>query len=138
MAATSVNKLVDRFENPTIPPIDDKPTYATIHGMNKLLNSNAASGSTNLSYVTLGYLCLTHSPTVYSTLLKSWVFPYPNPRATPVILSGTTRTEAVSIRYNHDAAMLALNTFWNVDRALCQKLMGAVKENFVQVKHRPE
>ena len=48
MAAPSVNKLVESFKNPNIPPIDRELTYATLHAMHKLLNSNAASVTTNL------------------------------------------------------------------------------------------
>ena len=43
MAAPTVDKLVKSFENPHIPPIDGEPTYSTLHGMHKLLNSKAAS-----------------------------------------------------------------------------------------------
>ena len=60
----------------------------------------------------------------------------PNPGATSVILASITRTKAASIHYDHDAATLALNTFWNVDRALQQQLLDAVKYNFVRVRHR--
>ena len=71
MAATSVDKIVEIFENSTIPPIDSKPMYAKIHAMYELLNSNAASVNTNLGCDTLIYLCITLSPTVYATLLKT-------------------------------------------------------------------
>ena len=33
--------------------------------------------------------------------------------------------------------MLSFNTFRNVDRALCHKLLGAVKYHLLWVKHRP-
>ena len=66
MAATSVDKLAEGFKNPTIPLIDGKPMHATIHAMHDLLNSNAASVNTNLGCGTLGHLCLTLSPTVYT------------------------------------------------------------------------
>ena len=105
--------------------------------MHEILNSNAVLVNTHLGCGTLGQLCLTLSPTVYATLSATRVVTPPNPGATTVILAGTTRTEAVSIRYARDAATLAFNTFWNVDCALHQKLMGAVEDNFVRVKHRP-
>ena len=132
MAAPSVDKLVESFENPSIPPIDGKPTYAMLCDMHKLLNSNAASVNTNLGCVTLEYLCLTLSPTVYATLLTTRVAPPPNPGATPVILSGATGPKAASIRYAHNAATLKFRTFQNVDRVLRQQLLGAVDDTFVQ------
>ena len=48
MADPSVDKLVEIFENPTIPPIDGKLTYATLHAMHEVFNLNAASVNTNL------------------------------------------------------------------------------------------
>ena len=137
MAATSVDKLVESFKNPTIPLIDGKPTYATIHSLHKLLNSNTASVSTNLGCGTLGHLCFTLSLTFYTTLLATRVVPPPNSVATPVIPAGATGPKASSIRYAHNAATLAFNMFQNVDRALRQQLMGAAEYNFVRVKHRP-
>ena len=137
MAAPSVNKLMESFEKPSIPPIESKPTYATLHAMHELLNSNAAPVNTNLSCSTLRHLCLALSPTVHVTLSTTRVVPPPNPVATPVIPAGATGPEAAYIRYAHDAATLAFNTFNNVDRALCQKILGAVEDTFVWVKHKP-
>ena len=131
MAAPSVEKLVEIFENPNIPPIDGEPTYATLHEMHELLNSNTAFVSTNLGCSTFGHLFLTLSPTVYATLSTTRVVPPLNPSATPVIPADATGPEAESIQYAHDAATLAFNTFSNVDRALRQKLLGAVKDTFL-------
>ena len=131
MAGPTFNKLVEIFENPHISPIKGKPTYATLHGMHELLNSNDASVATNLSYGTLGHLCLTLSPTVYATLSTTRVVPLLNPGAMPIIPAGATSPEAASIRYAHDAATLAFNTFANVDRALRQQLLCAVEDTLL-------
>ena len=77
MAAPSVDKIVESFENPSIPTIDGKLMYAMLHAMHKLLNSNAASVNTNLGCGTLGHLCLTLYPTVYATLSTTRVVPPP-------------------------------------------------------------
>ena len=137
MALPSVKKLVESFKNPSIPPIYGEPIYATLHAMHKLLISNVASVTTNLGYGNLGNLRPTLSPTVYVTLSTKRVSPPPNNGAMPTIPAGATRPEAASIRYAHDAAMLVFNTFNNVDRALCQKLLGAVEDTFLRVKHKP-
>ena len=134
MAANSVDKFVESFENPTI---DGEPTYATIHAMHELLNFNVAYVNTNLGCGSLRHLCITLSLTFYATLLVTQAVPPPNPGATLVVPVGTTRPEAVSIRYAHDAATLTCNTFQNVYHALRQQRMGAVEENCVRVKHRP-
>ena len=137
VSAPSVDKLVEIFENPSILAIGGEPTYATLHSMHKLLDSNTASVNTNLGCGTLVHLCLTLSPTVYATLLTKQVVPPTNPRARPLILADATGPEAVSICYAHDVATLAFNTFHNVDRSLRQKLIGAVKDTFMWVKHKP-
>ena len=85
MAAPSVDKIVESFENPNIPLINREVTYATLHAMHELLNSNAESVSTNLGWIILGHLCLNLSPTVYATLSTTRVVPPLNPGATPVI-----------------------------------------------------
>ena len=136
-AAPSVNKIMESLENPSIPMIDREPTYATLHAMQDILNSNAASVTTNLGCGTLGHMCLTLYPTVYATLSTTRVVPPPNTGATPVIPADATGPEAASIRYAHDAATLAFNTFTTVDRDLHQKLLGAVEETFLRVKHKP-
>ena len=133
----SVDKLVESFKNPNIPPIDGEPTCAILHAMHKLLNSNATSVSTNLGCSTLGHLCLTLSPTVYTTLSTTRVVPPLNPGATLLILAGATGPKAASIQYAHDAATFAFNTFLNVDRALRQQLLGSVKDTFLRVLHMP-
>ena len=56
MAAPSIDKLVESFENPSISPIDGEPTYATLHAMHELLNLNAESVNTNLGCGTLGHM----------------------------------------------------------------------------------
>ena len=137
MAAPSIDKLVESFENPSISPIDGEPTYATLHAMHELLNLNAESVNTNLGCGTLGHLCLTLSPTVYATVLTTRFVPPCNNGAIPVIPAGATGPEAASIRYAHDTATLEFNTFHNVDRALIQKLLGAIEDTFVLIKQKP-
>ena len=83
MAATSFDKLVKSFKNPTIPPIDGNPMYAKIHAMYKLLNWNAVSVNTNLGCGTLRHLCLTLPPTVYTNLSTTQVVPLPIPEQRP-------------------------------------------------------
>ena len=71
MAGPSVDKLMERFENPSIPPIKGKPTYATLHDMHELLNSNAASVKNQP--------CLRHSQTpVHHPLPRRLCNPFDN------------------------------------------------------------
>ena len=131
MAATSVDKLVKSFKNPTIAQIDGKPMYATIHFLHELLNMNAESVSTNLGCGTLRHLCLTLSPTVYVILLVTPVLPPPNPRAALIIPVCDIGRELESLRYAHNAATVAFSTFQNIYRNLFQQLMGSIEDKFV-------
>ena len=137
MASPSANKLVESFENPTIPPIDGKPTYAIIQAMHKILNMNMSSVNTNLVCGTLRHLCLALSPTVYASFLAIWAVAPPSPGVMPVILEGAIGPKAASTRYAHDTATLAFKTFHNVNRTLRQKFLGAFEDTFVRVKHKP-
>ena len=137
MAAPSVNKLAESFENFNIPPIDGEPTYTTLHTMHKLLNSNVVSVTTKLGCGTLGHLCIKLYPTVYVTLSTTRVVSPLNPGATPVIPASTNSPDAASIRYAHNAATLAFNTFSNVDCALHQQILGAAEDTFLRVNHKP-
>ena len=38
MASPAVDKLVESFETPSMPSIDGKPTYATLHALHEVLN----------------------------------------------------------------------------------------------------
>ena len=66
--STAINKIVDGFPFPMIPPIVGTPTYNTIAEVNLKLNSNVASVQSNLGCGTLDLLQLTVSPAVYNTL----------------------------------------------------------------------
>ena len=66
--STAIDKILDGFPFPTIPPIVGTPTYNTIAEVNLKLNSNSASVQSNLVCGTLGLLQITVSPAVYNTL----------------------------------------------------------------------
>ena len=108
-----------------------------IHSLHYFLNSNAASVNTNLGCVTMGNLCLTYTPTVYENLLATPVVPPPNTRAAPVIPAGAIGPGSAPLRYAHNAATIAFTMFQNMDRALCQQILGSAEEKFVRVLHRP-
>ena len=108
-----------------------------LHAMHKLFNLNAASVSTNLGCGMIRHLCLTLYPTFYATLLTTQVVPPPNPRATPAIPEGAAVPKSASICYAHDTATQAFNTFHNIECSLRQKLLDAVEDTFVRVKHKP-
>jgi hypothetical protein len=65
---TAIDKIVDGFPHPMIPPIIGIPTYEAIANLNLHLNANAASVQSNLGDGQLGLLALTISPAIYNAL----------------------------------------------------------------------
>ena len=87
---TFIDKIVDGFTSPTIPPIVGTPTYNTITEVNLKLNSNSASVQSNLGCGTLGLLQLTVSPAIYNTVLSTTFIVPVNPGSVPIILANAT------------------------------------------------
>ena len=63
--------------------------------------------------------------------------PPPNTGVVPVIPVGATGPEAATLECAHGAETVAFNVFQNMDCVLRRQLIGAVKDNFVRVLHRP-
>ena len=87
---TAINKIVDCFPFPTIPPIVGTPTYNTITEVNLKLNSKSASAQYNLGCSNLGLLQLPVSPAVYNTLLSTAFIVPVNPGSVPIIPANST------------------------------------------------
>ena len=91
---TTINKIVDGFPFPMIPPIVGTPTYNTISEVNLKLNSNAASVQSKLGCGTLGLLQLTVSLAVYNSL-SSIAFIVPvNPVSVSIIPDNSTSSKS--------------------------------------------
>jgi hypothetical protein len=65
---TAINKLVNNFPYPSIPPIIGQPLFQTLVQLHLQLNSNAASIHSNLGNGQLGLIQLSISDGVYNTL----------------------------------------------------------------------
>ena len=115
---TAINKIVDSFPFPTIPPIVGTPTYNTIAKVNLKLNSNSASIQSNLGCGTLGLLQLTVSPVVYNTL-SSLPFIVPiNHGSVPIIPANSTGAQITELHYAFNTASALLNEYDSTDKAL--------------------
>ena len=82
---TNIDKIMDGFPFPTIPPIVGTPTYNTIAEVNLKLNSNSASVQSKLGCGTLSLLQLSVSLAVYNTLSVTPFFGPVNPGSVPII-----------------------------------------------------
>ena len=114
---TDIDKIMDNFPFPTIPPIVGTPTYNTIAEVNLKLNSNAAFFQSNFGCSILGLLQLTVSPSVYNTF-SSIAFIVPvNPGSEPTIPANSTDVQITELRYALDTASALFNEYDRTDKA---------------------
>ena len=130
--STAIDKIMDGFPLPTIPPIVGTPTYNTIAEVNLKLNSNSASVQSNLGCGTLGLLQLTVSPAVYNTLsVTNFVVPV-NPGSAPITPANSTGTQITKLCYAFDTVAAIFNEYDRTNKALRQILLTTVDEMFIR------
>ena len=115
---TAINKIVDGFPFPTIPPIVGTPTYNTIAEVNLKLNSNAASFQSNLGCGTLSLLQLTVSPAVYNNFSSTALIVTVNPGSIPIIPANSTGAQITELRYAFDTSSTLFNKYDYTKKAL--------------------
>ena len=128
---TAINRIVDCFPFPMIPPIAWTPTYNTIVEVNLKFNSNSASVQSNLGCSTLSLLQLTVSPAIYNTF-SSIAFIVPvNPGSVPIIPSNSTGAQIMELSYAFNTASALFNEYDRTDMALRQILLSTVDKTFI-------
>ena len=129
---TAIDKIVDGFPFPTIPPIFGTPIYNTTAEVNLKLNSNAASVQSNLGCGTLGLLQLTVSHAVYNTF-SPVVFIVPvNPGSEPIIPANSTVPQITKLRYAFDTSSTLFNEYDCTDKSLRKILLSTVDKIFIR------
>ena len=129
---TAIEKIVDGFTLPTIPPIVGTTTYNTIAEVNLKLNSNSTSVQSNLGCGNLGLLQLTLSHAVYNTLsVTPFVVPV-NPGSLPIIPANSTGAQITKPRYSFDTAFILFNKYDLTDKAIRQVLLFIVDKIFIR------
>ena len=87
---SDIDKIAQRFPNPTIPQIIGIPTYYSLNEVNPLLSANVPSIHLNRRNDLLGHLILTVRLNTYQTIDgQTFVTPV-NPGAAMTIPSGST------------------------------------------------
>ena len=134
---TSIDKIVDGFPFPTIPPIVGTLTYNTIFEVNLKLNLNSASVQSDLGCGNLGLLQLTVSPAVYNTLsFTAFIMPV-NPGSVPIIPANSTGAQITKLCYAFYTASALFNEYNRTNKALQQILLSAVDEMFISsLRHK--
>mgnify|MGYP002806862359 FL=1 len=132
MVATAIDKLVDNFPHPNLPPIVGQPTYETLAQLHLKLNSNAASIHSNLGNGQLGLLQLTLSANVYNTLSAIPFISPTNPGESVTIPRNSSDSEITELNCSHDKATALFRQYDAADKALKQQIVGAVEDMFLR------
>ena len=134
---TAIDKIVDGFKFPTIPPISGTPTYHTISEVNLKLNSNSASVQSNLSCGTLGLIQLIVSPALYNTLSVTTFDVNVNPGSSPDIPANSTGAQITKLCYAFDTAAALFNKYDCTGEALRQILLTTVDKMYIRsLRHK--
>ena len=134
---TAIDKIVDGFPFPTIPPVVGTPTYNTIAEVDLKLNSNSASFQSNLGCGTLGLLQLTVLPDIYNTFSSIASIVPVNPGSVPIIPSNSNGAQITELRYAFDTASALFNEYDRTDKALQQILFSTIDKMFIcSLRHK--
>jgi hypothetical protein len=134
---TIIDKIVDGFPHPTIPPIVGIPTYEAIAELNLHLNANAASVQSNLGNGQLGLLALTVSPAIFNTLSTVAFVPPANPGTTPTIPGGSTGAQTQAVIRQHTTDDKIFQEYLACDNALKQQIISCVNSMYLRtLSHR--
>ena len=94
---TDINKIVQGFPHPTIPPIMGAPIDQMIIYVNTSLSSNSTSIHSNRGTGTLGYLFFAALPNTYRTQVGVDFLPPTNLGATAHVPIGSTELQISTI-----------------------------------------
>jgi hypothetical protein len=99
----TIEDVINGFEHPTITPIRGEPTYATIHSVQKCLNTNVASVHLYRGGGNHGHLEAIISPTRYTaTSLVPFITPT-NPGRTSTIPADAPPEARAMLKINYIA-----------------------------------
>ena len=134
---TAIDKIVDGFPFPKIPPIVGTPTYNTIAEVYLKLNSKSVSVQSNIGCGTLGLLQLTVSPAVYNTLSSIPLIVPVNPGSVPIIPANSTGAQITELRYAFDTTSALFKEYNRTDKALRKILLATVDKMFIRsLRHK--
>ena len=130
---SDIDRIVEGFPHPTIPPTIGRPEYAQIAEVNLKLNANAASVQSELGNGALGLLSLTVKPAVYNTHSAVPFVAPANPGPTVVIPVGPPNpTSAVvsNLTRAHNENLRVWREYLATDKALKQQLLSCFNESY--------
>jgi hypothetical protein len=129
---TSWESVITTFPNPSLPPLDGTPTYASVNDLAMMLKANAASVHTENGGGQLGFLGIMVSQTMYATL-SDQPFTIPaNPGATPTPLDGATAAQITENYRAHTELLRLFRVYTAVTTALRSQILAAVPDIYLR------
>jgi hypothetical protein len=132
MSALTVDAIVAKFPNKTLPKIEGEPNYESINEMVQQLYGNAATLATTLGGGAHGHVGIIMLQPLYATLTAT---PYIAPAEPPVQpnypLPNTVATREL-IRAEHKEEQRIFNNHTNMDDALKAQLIDAVDDTYLK------
>jgi uncharacterized protein (DUF433 family) len=128
----SVDDIVAKFPNKTIPTIAEEPDYATINNMVEIVYGNAASLPTSLGGGSHGHISLLMTPALYDTLAPGTAYDAPaDPGPVPVHAVGATATARESNALNHKELRRIFDNHHNMDAALKAQVIDTIQDTYI-------
>ena len=132
MKATSVDDIVAKFSNKTLPKIDGEPDYEAINQLIQMLYGNAATLPTTLGGGQHGHVGILMKDTLYHTLSAT---PYVTPIDPGASAQNIPAAASVALRQQlrdeHVEQQRIYQNHINMDDALKTQLIDAVDEPYI-------
>ena len=119
----AVDKIVEFFPQPIVTSIVVMPTYNSLVNQIYHIFYNAGSIQMTLFGGKLGFLALTISLMVYTTLSATTFVKIPNLGPTPMIPTNTTGIQKTAIKYKFNLETELCMTHQNIEKALKHQLL---------------
>lgn len=126
------------YPHPTVTPILEEPTFATLQTLIAELNTNAMAVPSNRGGGAHGHLTLLVQPANYLLLAGVAFVPPPNPGPVPIHPAAATAAQIAELNRQFTANQLEYRTYLNVEQTLKSMLLQAVLPTFLSILRDPE
>ena len=127
----SVDDIVAKFPNKTLPVIQGETDYETINNMVQLLQDNAASPPTPLGGGQHGHIGLLMTPALYTTLSATAYVPPLNPGIQPTWPAGSSQANRDLATTQYKSAHFIYDQHGNMDTALKTQILDCIDDTYL-------
>jgi hypothetical protein len=127
----SVDDIIAKFPNKTIPTIHGEPDYAAISNIVQLMYGNAASLPTTLGGGQHGHVGLIMTPILYTTLSNTpYTLPV-DPGPSPIHARNAAGAAIETTRLNHQEEQQIYDNNQNMDDALKTQIIDTINDTYL-------